>query len=63
MATYEIDGLGTGFGHNGQVPGFVSNVAHLPDASLTVAVAANFEQADNLELLGQVAVAATSADS
>jgi len=61
LATYEIDGLGTGFGHNGQVPGFVSNVAHLPDASLTVAVAANFEQADNLELLGQVAVAATSA--
>jgi D-alanyl-D-alanine carboxypeptidase len=63
LATYEIDGLGTGFGHNGQVPGFVSNVAHLPDASLTVAVAANFEQADNLELLGQVAVAATTADS
>ncbi len=63
LATYEIDGLGTGYGHNGQVPGFVSNVAHLPDASLTVAVASNFEQVDNLELLGEVAVAATSVGS
>jgi D-alanyl-D-alanine carboxypeptidase len=58
LATYEIDGLGTGYGHNGQVPGFVSNVVHLPESSVSVAVAANFEQLDNLELLGEVAVRA-----
>ncbi len=58
LATYEIDGLGTGYGHNGQVPGFVSNVAHLPDTGLTVAVTSNFEQLNNLEILGEVAVRA-----
>jgi len=63
LITYEIDGVGTAHGHNGQVPGFIANAAHLLDASLTVAFTSNFEQTDGLATLGELTVSAASGES
>lgn len=52
LLNYEIEGVGTGYGHEGLINGFTANVASVPTAGLTLAMASNFQQTNSMEALG-----------
>lgn len=57
LLRYEIDGEGTGWGHEGSINGFVSNVVRMDESDQTVAVTSNFLQTDGFAALGELVVA------
>ena len=58
---YEIDGQGKGWGHEGSINGFVSNVVRMDESGLAVAVSSNFLQFDSFAALGELVTAAEEA--
>jgi D-alanyl-D-alanine carboxypeptidase len=62
LMQYEIDGRGTGWGHEGNINGFVANTVFIPKTSQSVAVASNFLQTDIFSVLGDVVESAASDD-
>ena len=61
LLRYEIDGQGTGWGHEGSINGFVSNVVRMDKSGQTVAVTSNFLQTDGFAALGELVIAASEA--
>ncbi len=61
LLRYEIDGQGKGWGHEGSINGFVSNVVRMDESGLTVAVSSNFLQFDSFAALGELVTAAEEA--
>ncbi len=57
LLRYEIDGQGAGWGHEGSINGFVSNVVRMNDSGQTVAVTSNFLQTDGFAALGDLVIA------
>ncbi len=51
---YDIEGAGSGWGHEGSIDGFVANAAYLPDARMSVAILSNFAMADSFSALGDL---------
>jgi D-alanyl-D-alanine carboxypeptidase len=62
LLRYEIDGLGTGWGHEGSIDGFVANVIFMPDSGRSVAALSNFLQTDIFTALGELAHAVHAID-
>jgi len=60
LMRYEIDGVGTGFGHEGLINGFSANVAYLPASGMTVVFASNFQQIHAMQTLGDLIIAAAA---
>jgi len=54
LLQYEVDGLGTGWGHEGNINGFVANVVSMSDGRQSIAVTSNFLQTDIFTVLGEV---------
>ena len=63
LLQYQIDEVGTAYGHEGLINGFSANVAHVPAKGLTVAVASNFVPFDTFEALGDLIVRSSAADA
>ncbi len=61
LLRYEIDGQGTGWGHEGSINGFVSNVVRMDESGRSVAVASNFLQTDSFAALGELVTAVNDA--
>lgn len=59
LFTYEIDGVGTAWGHEGSINGFVANAAYVESTGQGIAVTSNFAESDSFSALGAVAVAAS----
>ena len=53
---FEIDGVGTGYGHSGLINGFTANVAHVPAIGVTVGFTSNFQQINSVETLGDLII-------
>ena len=53
---FEIDGVGTGYGHSGLINGFTANVAHVPAIGVTVGFTSNFQQINSIEALGDLII-------
>ena len=62
LLRYEIEGQGTGWGHEGGIEGFVANVVHMNDSNRIVAMASNFETVDAFEVIGRLVVATGTLD-
>lgn len=62
LLRYEIEGQGTGWGHEGGIEGFVANVVHMNDSNQIVAMASNFETVDAFEVIGRLVVATGTLD-
>lgn len=64
LLQYEVSGFGTGWGHEGNINGFVSNAVHMTESGHSVAVTSNFLQTDAFAALGDLvaAVGAVSKD-
>jgi len=62
LLRYEIDGQGTGWGHEGGIEGFVANVVHMNDSNQIVAMASNLETVDAFEVIGRLVVATGTLD-
>ena len=60
LLRYEIDGQGTGWGHEGSINGFVSNVVRMNDTGQTVAATSNFLQTDSFAALGELVISVSS---
>jgi D-alanyl-D-alanine carboxypeptidase len=56
---YEIDGVGTAWGHEGTINGFVANAAYVASTGQGIAVTSNFAESDSFSALGAVAVTAS----
>ncbi len=56
---YEIDKVGTAWGHEGSINGFVANAAYVESTGQGIAVASNFAESDSFSALGAVAVTAS----
>jgi D-alanyl-D-alanine carboxypeptidase len=56
---YEIDGVGTAWGHEGSINGFVANAAYVESTGQGIAVTSNFAESDSFSALGAVAVTAS----
>lgn len=54
---YTIEGLGTAWGHEGSINGFVTNAAYVDSLDHGIAVVSNFAESDSFSALGAVAVA------
>lgn len=54
LLRYEIDGQGTGWGHEGSINGFVSNVMRTNDSGQMVAATSNFLQTDPFAAPGKL---------
>jgi len=54
---YTIEGLGTAWGHEGSINGFVANAAYVESTRQGIAVTSNFDESDSFSALGAVAVA------
>lgn len=54
---YTIEGLGTAWGHEGSINGFVTNAAYVDAIGHGIAVVSNFDESDSFSALGAVAVA------
>lgn len=61
LLRYEITGQGTGWGHEGSINGFVSNVVRMNDSGQTVAVTSNFLETDAFDALGELVIAVNAA--
>lgn len=59
LMRYEVDGVGSAWGHEGTINGFVANAAYFTKPQVAVAVTSNFAMADSFAALGQVAVQMT----
>ena len=51
---YEIDGKGTGWGHEGTINGFVANAAYMHDSQWSFAITSNFAMTDSFSALGDL---------
>lgn len=58
LFVYEIDGVGTAWGHEGSINGFVANAAFVGSTGQGIAVASNFAESDSFSALGAVAITA-----
>jgi D-alanyl-D-alanine carboxypeptidase len=58
---YDIAGVGFGWGHEGNINGFVSNAVHMAESGDTVVVASNFLQTDAFAALGDLVAAVEGA--
>ena len=56
LLRFEIDGVGTGYGHSGLINGFTANVAHVPAIGVTVGFTSNFQQINSIEALGDLII-------
>ncbi|MDG1992619.1 MAG: serine hydrolase, partial [Pirellulales bacterium] len=63
LLQYEVDGLGTGWGHEGNINGFVANVVSMSDGRQSVAVTSNFLQTDIFTVLGELTHTLQTIDS
>lgn len=61
LLRYEIDGQGTGWGHEGSINGFGSNVVGMDEGDETVAVTSNVLQTDGFTARGELVIAASEA--
>lgn len=59
LFVYEIDGVGTAWGHEGSINGFVANAAYVESTGQAIAVTSNFAESDSFSALGAVAVTAS----
>ena len=57
---YEIDGVGTAWGHEGTINGFVANAAYVASTGQGIAVTSNFAESDSFSALGAVAITASA---
>jgi D-alanyl-D-alanine carboxypeptidase len=62
LMRYEIDGFGTGWGHEGSIDGFVANVVFMAESGRSVAVTSNFLQTDSFAVLGELMQTVQSID-
>ncbi len=63
LLQYEVDGLGTGWGHEGNINGFVANVVSMSDGRQSIAVTSNFLQTDIFTVLGELTHTLQTIDS
>jgi len=59
LMNYEVDGVGSAWGHSGSINGFVANAAYFTETQASVAVTSNFAMTDSFAALGDVAAALT----
>ena len=61
MFQYDISGVGTGWGHEGNINGFVANAVHMTESGQSIVVASNFLQTDAFAALGDLVAAVDAA--
>jgi D-alanyl-D-alanine carboxypeptidase len=59
LFVYEIGGVGTAWGHEGTINGFVANAAFVESTAQGIAAASNLAESDSFSALGAVAITAS----